>query len=67
MLIDAGEEKHVLTFEPVIARNHIGQHHLVGMPDVRRGVGVIDGGGNEKGLRHARDTLADGDYARNLP
>ena len=52
MLIDAGKKKDFFTFEPVIARNHIGQHHLVGVPDVRRRVRVIDGGGDEKCLRH---------------
>ena len=52
MLIDTGEKKHVLTFEPVITRNHIGQHHLVGVPDMRRRVRVIDRGGDEKCLRH---------------
>jgi hypothetical protein len=42
VLIDAGKKKDFFTFEPVITRNHIGQHHLVGVPDVRRRVRVID-------------------------
>ena len=53
VLIDAGKKKDFFTFEPMIARNHIGQHHLVGVPDVRRRVRVIDRCGDEKCLRHA--------------
>ena len=67
MLIDAGQKENVFTFEPVITRDHIGQHFLVGVTDMRRRIRVIDRGGDEKCLRHARDTLADGDHARNLP
>jgi hypothetical protein len=37
----------------VIARNHIGQDHLVSVPDVRRRVRVIDRCGDEKCLWHA--------------
>ena len=51
----------------MITRNHIGQHLFVGVTDVRRRIRVIDRRSDEKRLRHARDTLADGDYARNLP
>ena len=54
MLIDTGEEKDVLTLEPTIARDHIGQHHLVSVPDMRRRVCVIDRCGDEKCLRHLR-------------
>ena len=52
VLIDAGQKKHFLTFEPMIARNHIGQHHLVSVPDMRRRVRVIDRCSDEKCLRH---------------
>ena len=54
VLIDAGQKENFLAFEPVIARNDIGQHFLVGVPNVRRRVGVIDRGGNEECLRHRR-------------
>jgi hypothetical protein len=36
MLIDTGEKKDFLTLEPMVTRNHIGQHHLVRVPDMRR-------------------------------
>ena len=36
MLIDAGEEENLLAFQPMIARDDIGQHFLVGVADVRR-------------------------------
>ena len=52
VLIDTGEEKHIFTFQPVIARDHIGQHHLVSVPDMRRRVRVIDRSSDEKRLRH---------------
>jgi hypothetical protein len=52
VLIDTGEKKHFLTLKPVIARNHIGQDHLVSVSDVRRRVRVIDRGSDEKRLRH---------------
>ena len=48
VLIDAGEEKNVVAFQPVIAREHIGEHLLVSVADVRRAVGVVDGGGDEE-------------------
>jgi hypothetical protein len=53
VLIDTGEEKDFITFESMIARDHIGQHLLVSMPDVRRRIRVIDRSGDEKGLWHA--------------
>jgi hypothetical protein len=51
----------------VIARDHVGQHFFVSVANVWWRIRVIDRRGDEKRLRHARDTLADGDYARNLP
>jgi hypothetical protein len=53
VLIDTGEEKDVLAFEPVITRDHIGQHFLVSVPDVRRRVGIIDRRRDKKRLWHA--------------
>ena len=52
VLIHTGQEKHIFAFEPVLARDDIGQHHLVRVPDMRRRVRVIDRGGDEKRLRH---------------
>ena len=53
VLIDAGEEENFLAFQPVVAREHVGEHLFVGVPDVRRAVGVVDGGGDEKCSVHA--------------
>jgi hypothetical protein len=52
VLIDAGEKENIFTLQPMIARDDIGQHFLVGMPYMRRRVGVIDRGGDEEGFRH---------------
>ena len=35
VLIDAGEEEHILALEPMIARDDIGEHLLIGVPDMR--------------------------------
>ena len=40
----------------MMARDHIGQHFLVGVPDVRRRVCVIDRRGDEKRLWHSAIT-----------
>jgi hypothetical protein len=37
------------------------------VPDMRRRIRVIDRRGDEKRFRHARDIVAGGDRARNLP
>jgi hypothetical protein len=52
VLIHAGEEKHIFTFESMVPRNHIGEHHLVSVPDMWRRVRVIDGCSDEKRLWH---------------
>ena len=52
VLIDAGEKENFFAFQPVIARDDIGQHLFVGVADVRRTVGVIDRGRDVEGLRH---------------
>ena len=36
VLIDAGEEEDLLALQPMITRDDIGQHLLVGVADVRR-------------------------------
>ena len=58
VLIDAGQIKNFFAFEPMITRDHIGQHFFVSVPDVRRRIRVIDRRGDEKGLRHSSDKLA---------
>ena len=52
VLIDAGQKENFLTFESMIARNHIGQYFLVSVADMRWRIGVIDRRGDKKRLRH---------------
>ena len=59
VLIDAGEKENLLAFQPMITRDDVGQHLFVGVPDVRRRVGVIDRRGDVEGLAHARDKVTD--------
>ena len=54
VLIHAGEEKDFLAFQPVIPREHVGEHLFVGVADVRGAVGVVDGGGDEEGFGHGK-------------
>ena len=54
VLIDAREEENVVAFQPVITREDIGEHLLVSVADVRRAVGVINGGGDEEGFGHGK-------------
>ena len=48
VLIHSREEKDIVSRQPMVPGDHIGEHLLVGMPDVRRAIGVIDGGRDEK-------------------
>ena len=52
VLIDTCQIENVVTFEPMIARDHIGQHFFVSMTNVRGRVSVIDRRGDEEGLPH---------------
>ena len=52
VLVHAGEEINALPGEPLEAGDHIRQHLFIGMADVRRAVGVVDGGGDKKRLGH---------------
>ena len=47
MLIHAREEVHLTPGQPLVARHHIRQHLLIRMADVRRSIGVVDGGRDE--------------------
>ena len=46
VLVGAGEEKHVVAVEPHEAGDGVGRDHLIGVPDMRRAVGVGDRGGD---------------------
>ena len=54
VLIDAGEKENFFTFQPMITRDDVGQHFLVGVSDMRRAIRVIDRGGEVELLRHSR-------------
>ena len=57
VLIDAGQKENVFTFEPMIARDHIGQHFFVSVADMRWRIRVIDRRRDEKFFWHLCDTL----------
>jgi hypothetical protein len=57
VLIDAGQIKDFFALEPVIARDHVGQHLFVSVPDVRRRVRVIDRRCDVKRLRDGAETV----------
>ena len=46
VLVHAGEEKNLTPVQPLKPRHDISQHFFISVPDVRRRVGVINGGGD---------------------
>jgi hypothetical protein len=52
VLVHAGEEVNGLALQPVKTGEDIREDFLVGVPDVGRGVRVINGGGDVKSLGH---------------
>jgi hypothetical protein len=52
MLIDTGQEKNLFALQPMISRDDVSEHLLVGVTDVWRAVGVVDGGGDVERLWH---------------
>src|SRR5580700_9145651 len=65
VLIDASEKKNLIAFEPMITRDNIGQHFLIGVTDVRRRIRIIDRRGDVEGLGHWRDKVVERRAARN--
>ncbi|MNX83213.1 hypothetical protein D3C86_1149710 [compost metagenome] len=58
VLVETGQEEDLLAAQPVVAREGIGGDLLVGMPDVRRRVAVVDRRGDVVLLRgHAKNLL----------
>ena len=55
VLIDSGEEERLIAAQLAVAGDDVGEHLFVGMPDVWRAVGVIDGGGEIKHGRGAEE------------
>ena len=45
VLVDAGEEKHLVAAQTTVAGDHVGKHLFIGVADVRGAVGVVDRGG----------------------
>ena len=54
MLVDAGEEERVTAALPLMACEHVRRHGRVGVPDVRRGVDVVDRRGDVVRLHSRR-------------
>ena len=52
VLVDAGEEVDGLSVEPLEAGDGVRQDFFVGVADVGRAVGVVDGGSDEERLGH---------------
>ena len=65
VLIDTGEEKNLFALQPMISRDDVGQHLLVGVTDVWRAVGVVDGGGDVERLWHRRARVRRVEVIRN--
>ena len=65
MLIDASEKKNLLAFQAMITSDHVSQHFLVSVADMRRRVCVIDRGGDIESLGHARNKLMERYFTRN--
>ena len=55
MLIHPCEEEYLFSALPMEAGNHIGEHFLIGVADMRRTIGVINGGGDKIVFFHCVD------------
>src|SRR5207248_10584471 len=53
VLVNTGQEENFVALEALISSNHIGQHFLVSVSDMRWRIGVINRRGDEKRLRHS--------------
>ena len=54
VLVQTGEEVHLVAAHAHVARDHIGEDFLIGMAEVRRAVGVVDGRGDVERTRHEK-------------
>ncbi len=53
VLIDPSQEEHLVAAQATVASDDIGEDFFVGMSDVGRAIGLVNGGGDEK-LGHVR-------------
>ena len=60
VLVGAGQEEDLVAHQPPETRDDVGQDLLVGMAQVRRPVGVVDGGGEVERLHDERGSTASG-------
>ena len=54
MFVQSGQEVHLAAAHPHVARDHVGEDFLIGMPQVRRAVGVVDGRGDIERTGHEK-------------
>ena len=59
MLIQAGQVKDLLAKTPARARDHVGDHLFVGMPEMRLAIDVIDGCRDVELLAQGRQVVAE--------
>ena len=52
MFVEPGEEVHLAAAHPHVAGDHVGEDFFVGMAEVRRAVGVVDGRGDVERTGH---------------
>ncbi len=52
VLVEPRQEVHLASGHAGVAGDHVGQHLLIGMAQVRSAVGVVDRGGDVEGARH---------------
>ena len=69
VLVNAGQEINLIPAKPPVACDHVGEDLFVSMPEVRRAVRVIDGGGDVKHGQggRGRENMARPGRARTQP
>jgi hypothetical protein len=63
VLVHAGDEQHILAVEPLESRENVGRDPLVGVADMRRAIGVGNGGRDVIGRRVGHEVP----FARTFP
>ncbi len=59
VLVHSGEEEHFFAPQAVISGHDIGQHLFVGVAEMRRAIGIINGGGEVEARGHAGTKLSE--------
>jgi hypothetical protein len=52
MLVGAGLEEDVAAVLALETRDRVGGDHLIGVPDMRAAIGIMDRGGDVEGIGH---------------